>query len=206
MAAEGLRERKKRETRIALSWAAVRLVAERGYDSVRVEDIAAEAGVSLRTFGNYFSSKAAAIAARHTDRVIAVAEALRGRPAAEPLWAALRAAMADSFALGETGHGATAPPEDAWAAGVRLMMSEPALRGELLKANEIAIQEMASAVAERTGTTGLYPRLVAAVVSATITASVEQWLATAPARSMHDVLTEALDLVQAGLPAPARHQ
>ena len=35
----GLRERKKRETRAALSWAAIRLTVERGYDNVRIEDI-----------------------------------------------------------------------------------------------------------------------------------------------------------------------
>ena len=34
---EGLRERKKRETRIALSWAAIRLVVDRGYSNVRIE-------------------------------------------------------------------------------------------------------------------------------------------------------------------------
>jgi AcrR family transcriptional regulator len=79
--AEGLRERKKQETRIALSWAAVRLTVERGLANVRIEDIAAEAGVSLRTFRNYFSSKAEAIAAREVDRSLAIAAELRARPA-----------------------------------------------------------------------------------------------------------------------------
>ena len=67
-ARDGLRERKKRQTRIALSWAAIRLTVERGLDNVRVEDIAAEVGVSPRTFNNYFSSKGEAIAARHLER------------------------------------------------------------------------------------------------------------------------------------------
>ena len=57
----GLRERKKAETRAALSWAAIRLTVERGFENVKVEDIAAAAGVSPRTFNNYFASKGEAI-------------------------------------------------------------------------------------------------------------------------------------------------
>ena len=77
----GLREEKKQATRTALSWAAIRLTVERGFDNVLVEEIAAAAGVSPRTFNNYFSSKAEAIAARHLDRCRKVADDLRHRPA-----------------------------------------------------------------------------------------------------------------------------
>jgi AcrR family transcriptional regulator len=200
--AEGLRERKKHETRIALSWAAVRLAVAHGLDNVRIEDIAAEAGVSLRTFRNYFSSKAEAIAARHVDRTLRIADELRARPADEPLWVALRAAIEAGFALGEQGHGGVQPPDDQWLAGVRLMVTEPSLQGELARAHAAASDELAAAIADRTGTDGLYPRLVAETVGAALSVATAEWLRADPPRPMADLLSDALDQIVAGLPAP----
>jgi AcrR family transcriptional regulator len=201
----GLRERKKRETRAALSWAAVRLTVERGFDHVRVEDIAEAAGVSPRTFNNYFSSKAEAIVARHLDRSLRVAEELRRRPESEPLWEAITHAVLAQFdpTPETTAHPVT--DHQQWIAGVRLMVAEPAMQGEFLRAGALAEAEIAAAVAERTGTDvnrDLYPQLVAGAVTAASNVAMHHWLRADPPVEMERLLSEALAQLAAGLPTP----
>ncbi|WP_291056921.1 TetR/AcrR family transcriptional regulator [Herbiconiux sp.] len=57
----GLRERKKRETATAIEMAAVDLVARLGLADVTVEAISAQAGVTSRTFFNYYAGKEDAV-------------------------------------------------------------------------------------------------------------------------------------------------
>ena len=56
---EGLRERKRRETRALIASSAMRLFMRRGFDAVSVAEIAAAAGVAEKTVYNYFPAKAA---------------------------------------------------------------------------------------------------------------------------------------------------
>ncbi|MBE1532688.1 TetR/AcrR family transcriptional regulator [Actinomadura algeriensis] len=201
--AMGLRERKKLETRDALSAAAIGLIVERGWSAVTIEDIAAAANVSVRTFRNYFSGKAEAVAARHVDRMRRVADGLRARPAGEPLWDAVRAAVQEQFAAApQSGDGAAARRR---ADGVRLLLTEPALAGEMAKAHAAAEAELAAAIAERTGTDtdrDLYPGLTAAVLGAAIGAAVAHSLRGDRPVPADAVLRDALDRLTAGLPTP----
>jgi AcrR family transcriptional regulator len=204
----GLRERKKQATRAALSWAAIRLIVERGYDQVLVEDIAAAAEVSPRTFNNYFGSKAEAVASRRLDRCLRFADELRSRPPEEPLWEAVTGAMLSQFKLGPevTAHPVT--DTAAWIAGLRLMMAVPAIQAETLRAAATAEEAMAAAIAERTGTdpqTDIYPRLVAATVMAANNVTTQFFVnrrATYDNAEVGQLLTDALRQIAAGLPPP----
>ncbi|TDC80443.1 TetR/AcrR family transcriptional regulator [Streptomyces hainanensis] len=204
----GLRERKKRETRVALSRATIRLCVERGWENVTVEDIAAAANVSVRTFRNYFAGKAEAVAASHVERMLRIADELRARPAAEPLWDAVTAAVLAEFgAPGDQADQAVAesPHARRWRDGVRLMLAEPALQGEIVKANAAAQGELARAVAERTdgdAAHDVYPKLLAAVVSAASSVAVEHSLTAEPPTAVGPLLAEVLERLAMGLRAP----
>ncbi|MEO3873442.1 TetR family transcriptional regulator [Nonomuraea sp. B12E4] len=200
----GLRERKKQATREALMSAALRLTLERGLANVRNEDIAAEAGVSPRTFSNYFSSKYEALAARHTDRAAHQAAALRARPPGEPLWQALTEATVQAWEL-HTGPEARAPEQDRLAA-TRLLVDEPGLQAEALKLAQSSQRELAVAVAERTGTDAgrdLYPHLVAGTVTTAVQVAVGHWLYADPPIPLVPLLRDALRRLAAGLPDPS---
>jgi AcrR family transcriptional regulator len=209
----GLRERKKQETRAALAWAAIRLIVERGYDRVLVEDIANEAGVSPRTFNNYFSSKAAAVASRHLDRMRHMADLLRARPADEDLWTAITEAVVASTVPGPEVTGRPRPDGETWAAGLRQMMATPAVQAETLRAAAIAEEELARAVGERVGIDpgdDIYPSLVAATVTAAFNTASQRFASVRfPRRpeaevSIRELLVDALGQVAAGLPPPGQ--
>jgi AcrR family transcriptional regulator len=85
-------ERVRRETARSLQGAALRLVGQRGFSSVTVDDIAAEAGVSRRTFFNYYPTKAAALFDPDPDDADRLAALLAEVQQTTPPWQALRRA------------------------------------------------------------------------------------------------------------------
>lgn len=215
--AGGLRERKKRETRFALSQAAIRLALEHGWDNVTVEDIAVAANVSERTFRNYFATKAEAVVATHVERGRRTAEALRERPAGEPLWDALANAVVAQFEP-PPGHDGAAPeggsavpgsavPDgavpDGYGAALQRLLAEPAVQYEVFRAHTAAQDELTAAIADRTGTDAgdLYPQTVAAVISAGIGTALTRWSRN-PTGSTGALLREVFDSIRTGLPDP----
>jgi len=91
----GRREAHKQATRAALTAAARRLIAERGFDQTTVRDIASAAAVTERTFYRYFDGKEGLIAEEYLTWFDRVHSAILARPAAErPLIAVQRAMVA----------------------------------------------------------------------------------------------------------------
>jgi hypothetical protein len=87
------------------------------------------------------------------------------------------------------------------------MLAEPALHGEVLKADATARVALAAAIADRTGTdatTDLYPTLVAAVVGVGAGLAVERCLVAAEPTPIGPVLRDVFGRIAAGLPDPSR--
>lgn len=89
----GRRELNKARTRRAMVDAARELARERGLEDVTAEDIADRAGVSRRTFFNYFTGIEGVVAAGLAEPLERMADALRRRPAEEEPLVAIRAAL-----------------------------------------------------------------------------------------------------------------
>jgi AcrR family transcriptional regulator len=179
----------------------MRLAIERGLENVTVEDITAEADVSLRTFGNYFSSKYEAICAIGTDRARRIGATLLARPADEPLWEAIVCAMLAHY------EGASQAPDGEWMARLKLVLAAPAIRGEYLKINSEMQEALAEAIAARTGTDleqDMYARILAGAVIAAAQVAVRRWAAADPPVPLGPLLRRALEQLAtacSGVPA-----
>jgi AcrR family transcriptional regulator len=200
----GLRERKKLDTRRALSDAALNLMFERGIDNVTREAIADLAGVSLRTFSNYFTGKYEALAYRQTERVRRSIAALRQRPVGEPLWTSITEAVMAPLEQDfyDVNGDENRAPSRAELAEIRKLVLSPEIRDAVTKD---LFDEWVEVIAERTHTDparDIYPRLVAAVVRAVGDAAMESYATADPPVAITALLRSAFAAVAAGLPAP----
>jgi AcrR family transcriptional regulator len=202
----GLRERKKLDTRRALSDAALQLTFERGIDNVTREAIAGLAGVSLRTLSNYFAGKYEALAYRQTERVRRSISVLRQRPADEPLWTSITEAVMTPLEedFSDMNGDENRLPSRTELVEFRKLLLSPEIRNAMSKE---LFDEWVQAIAERTGTDparDMYPRLVAAVVRAVGDVATEAYAVADPPVAITTLLRKAFAEVAAGLPEPRR--
>jgi AcrR family transcriptional regulator len=148
--------------------AAPRLALERGPDNVRVDDIADAAGVSPRTYNNYFSSREQAIVTAVTaERESRVAAAVAARPADIGLADAVVDAIVEQY---------TDPDEDA-RDPLLLITTRPALRDAFVDAATTIKPPLTDAIASRPGDTDDYTaHVLAASVAAAIHIALERWM------------------------------
>jgi AcrR family transcriptional regulator len=197
---ESLRDRKKRRTRAALERATLRLSAEKGYDHVTVEEIAAEADVSVRTFFNYFASKDDALIGADPEsgpRMAARVLAAEGTPF-EAFRSAVLAEIDDELNNAR----------NLWLLRKNVLMQRPDLLVRAFASSAEAEQQLSAAVAERAGLPDghLYPRLMVAAVTAAFRCALSRW-ANDDSVALGDLVGEALDLLGAGLAhAPHHHE
>jgi AcrR family transcriptional regulator len=93
LTAEGLRERKKRATRAAISESATALFARQGFEATTISDVAREAGVAKMTVTNYLALKEDLVFDRRAEIVQRLALAVRDRAAGRSVLDAIRAAF-----------------------------------------------------------------------------------------------------------------
>lgn len=193
----GRRGRKKLETRAALEHAALTLVAERGLAGVTVEDIAAAADVSARTFFNYFPSKEDALLGPGPTSVAEVRERLAALPPEVPVLEALRrTARAEAERLQEQ--------REQWLLRLKVFERNPSLLPRIVAGGSETERVVAAAVARRIGVTpgSGYPELVAAVTMAAFRVAMVRWSAADGRPLLADLVDEAFAQLAAGLPNP----
>ncbi|OAA27168.1 transcriptional regulator [Frankia sp. EI5c] len=164
----GLRETKKERTREALASAAMRLFTERGYEATTIEDIAAAADVSPRTFFRYYPAKEDVV-----DEIFHSAgfgSIVAARPSDEPVIAALRAA---TFTVLQECADNPAPA----LAVLRMATTRPELGARLAEAQRERTAALTTSVTTRLGTAHgpLTARLLTAWTLATVDSVLVHW-------------------------------
>jgi len=94
----GLRERKKQQTRLAISQVATRMFIERGFDQVTLAEVAEAANVSVNTVFNYFETKEELFFDRADEVAEAPSRAVRDRRVGESAIGALHRHFMTSIA------------------------------------------------------------------------------------------------------------
>lgn len=143
-AGEGLRARKKRETRERIAAVARELFVAQGFDAVTVVEVARAAQVSEATVFNYFPTKDELFFGGGLEQFQAVTlEAVRDRPAGESAIAAFR-----RFTIANVVHAADPGAVDLITTAARVVDGSPALQArerEIVAATTDSLAELLQA-------------------------------------------------------------
>lgn len=145
--AEGLRERKKRQTRQYISDVATGLFLERGFDAVTIAEIAEAADVSVNTVYNYFPAKEDLFLDRSKGVVDRLARWVRGRAKGESAAAAVLREIREEAEAVSPRIGLM----EGYARFMHVIHEAPALRSRLWAISQEVVDNLEEALREETG-------------------------------------------------------
>jgi AcrR family transcriptional regulator len=195
MVAHSLQEGRRQYTAREIARVAIRLFAERGFDAVTVDEVAAQVGISARTFFRYFASKEDVVLQFQRRLKERLVDAFDARPPGEGAVTALRNAyMATSTVASED-------REELLLLGQFLEESSQLLarsRGE----QAVPDSALVAAVSSRLG---IDPKrdpvgeTIAAAMGAAASAAFHRWVASRGRDDPSVRVGAALDVLMAGL-------
>lgn len=187
-------EQRRRSTHEALRRAALKCFARKGFANVTVTELAAEAGVTERTFFRHFPTKEAVLFQDYETQLEWLAEALAQRPASESLFDAVLASVA-------------AFPHD-----LEVVRQAATARAELISAERIAghlrvVQSSFAAVladfvrGRNPGVAGidLAAEVAGSALAGALVVAVENWGRNGCVGDLGELVAAGLDLVRSGL-------
>ncbi|SFL76534.1 transcriptional regulator, TetR family [Bradyrhizobium sp. NFR13] len=166
----GLRERKRQQTRERLTKIAMELFLKRGFEETTLDDIAAAAEISRRSFFHYFASKEDLVLAWQDASTDFLVAAIAARPADEPMLLAAENALLSMAQQLESSEAI---------AMARLKHGNPALRardhGKYEKMERAIAAALGNRAKDKSGQ--LLARLVAMITTGAMRIGGEIWLA-----------------------------
>lgn len=184
-------ERKRLLVRSELAEAAVKLLADQGFEETTVDQIVAAVGMSRRTFSRYFDSKEDVIVHMLAEAGVKLCAELNARPADEPTAVALRRALS-VFTSMSVGNPAKMLRVS------RLILDTPALLARFLERQSQWQAEMTGILALRAGLdpdVDLRPAVAAGVALTAFQAALRRWVDSDGSESLDEVVDQALALV-----------
>lgn len=187
-------ELRRRSTHEALRQAALKSFARKGFANVTVSELAAEAGVTERTFFRHFPTKEAVLFQDYETQLEWLAEALAGRPAAESLFDAVLASVA-------------AFPHD-----LEVVRQAATARAELISAERIAghlrvvqasfarvLTDFVKGRNPAVANIDLLAEVTGSALAAALVVAVENWGRNGCTGDLGELVASSLDLLRSGL-------
>ena len=180
---EPVRDAHRLQTWRGIQAAAIRLVAERGFAAVTVEDVAAAAGTSRRTFFNYFPTKVAALFDPDPELASRLGEVIERAPSTDDAWADL-CWICRTFVSSLT--------DEAFAVRRRLLGEFPEFGEYVGSAHRYVERALAAWAQGRFPDDPLHARLLPGAAGAALSAAFRTWQPEQPPEEYGRLLEQAL--------------